>query len=390
VNTAERRHHAEAVFRAALTAVAPDTILRRLLRVQGDRLFAGESPYPLSRGRVLVAGGGKASAAMAASLEGLLGDRIAGGIVAVKDGYAAPTARVRVVEAGHPVPDARGVAAAEAMLAVALSLTRDDLLIVLLSGGGSALLTLPAEGVKLVDKRRVTDHLLREGAAIGPLNAVRKHLSRIKGGRLGQAAAGGRVLSLLLSDVVGDRIDVIASGPTAPDPTTYADALAVLDHFDPRGELPASVRAHLRSGAEGSLPETPKPGAPGLGHVENVVVGHNFDALLGARDEAERLGYRVHVLSPDIEGEAREVALDHARLAREIHEKGAPVAPPACVLSGGETTVTVHGKGKGGRNTESALAFALGVEGTWSVFSPAPTAPTARPMRPGPGPMGKR
>jgi len=363
----ERGPDAEAIFRAAVDAVRPAALLSRLLRVKGDRLYVGESPHRLSPGRVLVAGGGKASAAMAAAIEDLLGARIAQGVVAVKDGHGVPTTRVRVVEAGHPIPDARSVAAAEEMIAIAHGLGRDDLLIVLLSGGGSALLTLPVEGVSLGDKRRVTDHLLRAGAAINELNAVRKHLSCVKGGRLAQAAAPGRVLSLLLSDVVGDRIDVIASGPTAADPTTFADALAVLDRLDPGGELPASVRAHLRAGTEGRHPETPKPGAPGLGHVENVIVGHNFDALLGAKKEAERLGYRVHVLSPDIEGEAREVACDHARIAREIREKGTPVVPPACVLSGGETTVTVRGKGKGGRNTESALAFAQGVEGLEDV-----------------------
>jgi hydroxypyruvate reductase len=355
--------HAEVIFRAALSAVRPDTLVRRMLRVQGDRLRVGELPYTLGAGRVLVAGGGKASGAMAAALEGVLDDRIDVGVVAVKDGHTVPTSRVRLREAGHPVPDARGVAAAEAMISLAHSAREGDLLIVLLSGGGSALLTLPTEGITLEDKRRVTDHLLRAGAAIGDLNAVRKHLSRIKGGRLAQAVPAGRVLTLILSDVVGDRLDVIASGPTSPDPTTWSAAMAVLDRFDPARTLPENVRRVIRDGLEGHRPETPKPGAPGFGHVQNVILGHNVDALSAARDVAESLGFHTRILSPDIEGEAREVAADHARTAREIREKGTPLALPACILSGGETTVTVRGNGKGGRNTESALAFAIAAEG---------------------------
>ena len=352
--------HAESIFRAALAAVKPDALLRRMVRVEGDLLHAGESTCRLDAGRVLVAGGGKASGAMAAALERILGDRIESGVVSVKDGHAVPTSRVRLREAGHPVPDARGVAAAGEMIALARGLREGDLLIVLLSGGGSALLTLPAAGITLEDKRRVTDHLLRRGAAIGDLNAVRKHLSLIKGGRLAQAVTAGRVLTLIISDVVGDRLDVIASGPTAPDPTTWADASAVLDRFDPSDVLPEGVRRVVREGSEGRRPETPKPGGPGFGRVQHVILGRNLDALLAARDAAHRLGFRARILSADIEGEARVVATDHARMARE--ERGRDEGP-ACILSGGETTVAVRGKGRGGRNTESALAFAIAAEG---------------------------
>ncbi len=352
--------HAESIFRAALAAVNPETLLRRMLRVRGDRLHVGEQARDLGGRRVLVAGGGKASGAMAAALEGILGDRITAGVVSVKDGHGVPLSRVALREAGHPVPDARGVAAAGEMLDIAAGLGADDLLIVLLSGGGSALLTLPAEGISLEDKQRVTDHLLRAGAPIGDLNAVRKHLSRIKGGRLALAAAAGRVLTLVLSDVVGDRLDVIASGPTTPDSTTWTDALRVLDRFDPDRTLPPSVRQVLREGAEGRRPETPKPGVPGFERVENVILGSNLDALRAASEEAERLGFAARVLSDAIEGEARDVAADHARMARALRDRG---EAPACLLSGGETTVTVRGAGKGGRNMESALAFALAAEG---------------------------
>ena len=360
MTTADLARHAETIFRAALSAVDPGTLLRRRLRREGNHLLVGESRYALESGRVFVAGGGKASGAMAAALERILGDRIDSGVVCVKDGHGVPTSRLRLREAGHPIPDARGVAAAEEMLALARAMRDGDLLIVLLSGGGSALLTLPADGITLEDKRRVTDHLLRAGAAIGDLNAVRKHVSRIKGGRLAQAVPAGRVLTLILSDVVGDRLDVIASGPTVPDPTTWADAMTILDRFDPGDLLPETVRRVIREGLEGRRPETPKPGGPGFGRVENVIVGNNFDALLAARDAAAGLGFPARILSSDIEGEAREVAADHARMAREAREKG---AAPACILSGGETTVTVRGKGRGGRNTESALAFAMAAEG---------------------------
>jgi hydroxypyruvate reductase len=364
---ADLARDADRIFRAALDAVRPAALLRRMVRVEGDRLRVGDRPFTLPGSGVRVAGGGKAAAAMAAALEEILGSRVADGIVAVKDGHAVPTRTVRVREAGHPIPDARGAAAAGEVLALASAAREGDLLIVLLSGGASALLTLPAGNVSLDDKRRVTDLLLRAGAPIGDLNAVRKHLSRVKGGRLARAASRGRLVSLILSDVIGDRLDVIASGPTVPDPTTYADALAVLDRHDPRGEAPPAVRAHLREGAAGRQPETPKPEAPGFGHVANAIIGHNFDALLAARDAAEGLGFRARVISPDVEGEAREVAREHADLARGIRERGDPAAPPACVLSGGETTVTVRGKGRGGRNTESALAFAIAAEGLAGV-----------------------
>ena len=367
MTTDELAGHAETIFRAALAAVAPSTLMRRMLCVGGDCLYVGDHPYTLGAGRVLVAGGGKASGSMAAALEGILGERIDSGVVSVKDGHTTPTFRVRLREAGHPVPDARSVAAAEEMLAIARGMGEGDLLIVLLSGGGSALLTLPVEGITLEDKRRVTDHLLRRGAAIGDLNTVRKHLSQIKGGHLAQAVTAGHVLTLIVSDVVGDRLDVIASGPTVPDPTTWADALSVLDRFDPSDVLPESVRRVIREGIEGRRPETPKPGRPGFGRVENVILGHNFDALLAAREAAESLGLRTRMLSPDIEGEARDVAADHARMAREIRGKGTPLASPACIVSGGETTVTVRGEGKGGRNTESALAFAIAADGLSDV-----------------------
>jgi hydroxypyruvate reductase len=300
---------------------------------------------------------------MASGLEVALEERIDGGLVAVKDGHGAPAARVEVREAGHPVPDDRSVSAAEAVLEIARGAGQGDLVIALLAGGASALLALPVEGVTLDEKRAVTDRLLRAGATIGELNAVRKHLSRIKGGRLARAAAPARVAALVLSDVVGDPIDVIASGPTAPDSSTYQDALAVLDRYDPEGSLPAPLRGFLRDGASGRHPETPKPGDRDLAGVRHVIVGRNEDALLAVRAAAEGLGYRPYVLTSHVEGEARAMARAQAAVARQVQASGEPVSPPACLLSGGETTVTVRGRGRGGRNTEMALTFALAVEG---------------------------
>jgi glycerate 2-kinase len=356
------------LFHAGLAAVDGGEAIRKHVRLLGGVPQIGGEPCPLGReGRIRVIGGGKAAAAMAAALEEALEGKPEGGLVAVKEGHRAPTARVEIREAGHPVPDLRSVAAAEGVLEIARRAREGDLVIALLAGGASALLTLPVEPVTLEEKQAVTDRLLRAGAAIGELNVVRKHLSRIKGGRLARAAAPARAAALVLSDVIGDRIDVIASGPMAPDPSTYGEALAVLDRYDPEGSLPDAVRSFLRGGAAGGVPETPKPGDPSLGEVRHVIVGRNEDALLAVRAAAEGMGYRTWMPPSQVEGEAREVARAHAAMARWVQTSGRPVPRPACLLSGGETTVTVRGRGRGGRNTESALAFALAAEGLENV-----------------------
>ncbi len=289
---------------------------------------------------------------MAAAVEEVLGDRITAGLVVVKDGYTAPTRKVELVEAGHPVPDTRGLQAAGRLLALARQAGPDDLVLVLVSGGGSALTPAPAPPVTLAEKQALTRLLLAAGATIDELNAVRKHLSLLKGGQLARAASPARVVTLVLSDVIGDRLDVVASGPTAPDPTTFRDALAVLDARVGRQRVPASVRARLEAGARGEVGETPKPGDPLFARVEHVVVGNNELIVQAAAEAAARLGYTAHVLTRSLAGEAREAARRLVTQARRL-------APPACLIAAGETTVTVRGAGRGGRCQELALAAAL-------------------------------
>jgi len=346
------RAAARSIFDSALRAgdVRP-LVLRALPRVEPPR-----------RGRLIVVGAGKAGAAMAAAVEEALGPRVDDGVVAVKDQHLAPTRRVRLIEAGHPVPDERGAAAAREIVATAEPAGSDDLVLVLISGGASALLPAPAPPITLGDKQAVTRLLLAAGANINQLNAVRKHLSLLKGGQLARAAAPARVHALLLSDVIGDPLDVIGSGPTAPDVSTFADARAVLDTFGVVDRAPASVVERIARGARGEIAETPKPEDPLFGRVENVVIGNNGLVVEAAAARAAELGYTPHVLTRALEGEARVVAKQWVELARRIAARQGPVAPPACVIAGGETTVTVRGEGRGGRCQEFALAAALEVD----------------------------
>jgi hydroxypyruvate reductase len=347
------REAALAIWQSALDAAAVEPLVRSSLHLQGDTLACGPLTLDL-RGveRVLVLGCGKAGAAMARAAESLLGDRISQGLVVVKDGYTLATRIVELVEAGHPVPDRRGQRAAERILALAESAGPRDVVIFLISGGGSALLPAPAPPLTLEEKQDVTRRLLAAGATIGELNAVRKHLSLIKGGQLARAAAPARVLTLLLSDVIGDPLDVIASGPTAPDPTTFSNALTVLSGRGVVDLVAIDVVGRLRAGARGEIPETPKPGEPLFTNVTHVVVGNNRLVVDAAARAAERLGYQPRVATAALEGEAREVAPMLLAQARSL-------PPPACLIAGGETTVTVRGRGRGGRCQEFALAAAL-------------------------------
>ncbi|HZS00184.1 MAG TPA: glycerate kinase [Chloroflexota bacterium] len=352
----QQRQVARDVLAAALAAVAPEAAVRRHLRRVGDRLLADDAEYDLTRyRRVRVVGAGKASGAMAAAVEPLLGDRLDGGLVIVKDGHTVPTSRVALREAGHPTPDARGLAATAELLSRVRGLRADDLLVVLLSGGGSALLEQPVPGVDLAALQATTDLLLRAGAAIGELNAVRKHLSLVKGGGLARLAAPATVLAVVLSDVLGNPLDVIASGPLAPDPTTYADAGAVLARYDLWDRVPPAVATHLRAGLAGRAPETAKPGDPAFARVRHAVIADNAVAADSAVARARALGLNTLLLSTYVEGEAREVGHVLAALARELAERGQPLSRPACLVLGGETTVTVRGSGTGGRNQEVAL-----------------------------------
>jgi hydroxypyruvate reductase len=299
-----------------------------------------------------VVGCGKASGAMAAALEGILGRRITEGLVVVKDGYTVPTARITLTQAGHPVPDARGQAAAEAIVHRVHAAGAEDLILFLVSGGGSALTPAPVRPITLAEKQETTRLLLGAGATINELNAVRKHVSLFKGGQLARAAAPAMLVSLILSDVIGDPLDVIASGPTAPDPTTFADALAVLERRGVGYLVPRAVRARLEAGARGEVQETPKPGDPAFERVTNLVIGNNALVIDAAAAEARRLGYRAEVLTRGLQGEAREVA-------RELVARARTRPPRTCLIAGGETTVTVRGRGRGGRCQEFALAAAL-------------------------------
>lgn len=363
------RRHAVQILGAAVAAADPASAVLRAVQRDGDRLtIGGESCDLAPDGRVFVVGAGKASVAMASALESLLGDRIAGGAITTKHGYLGALQRIQITEAGHPLPDAAGLVGAGRIADIVDSAGRGDLVFVLISGGGSALLPMPADGITLDEKIAATDLLLRSGATITEVNAVRKHLSRIKGGWLAHRAAPARVVTLILSDVLGNPLDAIASGPTVPDPTTFADALAVVDRYGLRGSLPASVLRRLELGAAGHLPETPKPGDSAFAGAKALVVGDITLAAHAAVEQAAALGYHVVLHATDAQGEARQVGarfgaqLRDERVRRE--RSGSESRPePVCLIMGGETTVTVRGRGRGGRNQELALASAEAIAG---------------------------
>jgi glycerate 2-kinase len=352
------RSDALRIFSSALKASDPKEAVLRHVRVSDGVLFAGKRRYRLEAFRnIYLTGAGKASARMAVAVERLLGKRITGGLLNVKHGHVAKLRRIRLNECGHPVPDEAGVQGAQEIGNIAAKAGEDDLLICLISGGGSALLPFPAQPVTLAEKQDTTQLLLRSGANIHEINTVRKHISSIKGGQLAALAWPAQVLSLILSDVIGDDLDVIGSGPTAPDSSTFLDALAVLEKFGLTNLVPPPVSERIRAGVAGEIPETPKS----LERVQNLIVGSNQLALDAAAGAARGLGYRPLILSSFIEGETRDVAKVHAAIAKEVLSSGRPVKRPACVISGGETTVTIKGNGLGGRNQEFALAAAMDI-----------------------------
>ena len=358
------RRDAKKIFLHAVHAADPQKILSSQVSLQDKILRIGERKYSLSQyKRIFVAGTGKASAPMAVNLEKILGTRITGGWINVKYGHSQRLKRIRIQEAGHPLPDEKGLEGAKEMVRMLSPLTEDDLVIFLISGGGSALLPLPVEGITLAEKQATTNQLLSCGAAIQEINTLRKHLSRIKGGGLAKIVYPATLAALILSDVIGDPLDAIASGPTVADPTTYEDCARILNKYQLWEKIPPSVAGHIRDGLEGKKEETLKEGDPAFQKVYNLVVGNNFLAIKAARKAAQDLGYRPVILSSLVEGETREVAKVHAAIAKEVLLSGNPILPPACILSGGETTVTLKGKGKGGRNQEFALAAALEIAG---------------------------
>jgi hydroxypyruvate reductase len=304
---------------------------------------------------------------MACAVERLLGDRISAGLIVVKYGHGEELEQVEVVEAGHPIPDEQGQQGAQRIVDLLTAADENTLVISLFSGGGSALLTMPAVGLTLADLRRVNELLQAAGADIGETNAVRKHLSAVKGGQLARAAQPAAVIDLLVSDVIGDPLDVIASGPMVGDSSTFADAYETLRRHQVWDRVPAAVRRHIEAGRDGNHPENPPPGDPALGHCAHAIVASNRAALTACAAEARTRGYRAWVLTSTVEGESREVARVLAAVAREVRQSGNPVEAPACLISGGETTVTVRGDGRGGRNQELALAAARALAGVDGV-----------------------
>nr|WP_236045071.1 DUF4147 domain-containing protein [Halomicroarcula nitratireducens] len=356
ISTSEVRELALNCAVAGIKAADPRTVIPERISVKGDELAVAGERYDLSDyERVLVVGGGNAAATVADALEGVLGDRIADGVVVTDNSTA--TERVSVLPGDHPVPTQRGVQSTRELLATANEATADDLVVVVITGGGSALMPAPAAGISLEDLQQTTESLLASGATIHEINALRKHLSDIKGGQLAATLEPAEVVGVVLSDVVGNDLDVIASGPITPDSSTFEDALAVANRYDI--SLPETVRERLQSGISGEIAETPSEGDSAFRRVHSYVVADGNTALNSAAAVAREHGYDPLVLSSRIRGEASEAAKTMAAIAEECIATGSPVEPPAVLLSGGETTVTINGDGTGGPNQEFVLSAAL-------------------------------
>jgi len=356
MTVSQLRQHAREIWEAALHAANPSTSLHHAIQVSNGGLIVAGRLLPLE-GRLIIVGAGKAAARMAQVVEEIAGNHITEGLVVTKYGHGLDLERIRLVEAGHPIPDENGVRAVRDTQALLTDLTPDDVVLSLISGGGSALWPLPAEGISLEEKQQVTQMLLRAGATIQELNGVRKHLSGIKGGQLARWASPARVISLIMSDVIGDPLDFIASGPTAPDTTSFNDALSTIRKY---GVQPApAILKRLEAGARGQIAENPKPGDAVFQHVDNRIIANNRLLVDSATKKAKELGFNTLILGTELEGEAKAAARFLSMIGREVARTGNPVRPPACVLVAGETTVTVHGNGMGGRNQEMALAWAI-------------------------------
>lgn len=359
-----QRKTLEQIFRAGLTAVDPEQAVRKFVRRSGDRLHIGDQDYELgSFKKIVLVGAGKGTAPMAKALEDVLGDSLTAGCITVKHGHGVPLRKTEIIEAGHPIPDESGVHGSEQILQLLHRCSAEDLVLCAFSGGGSALLPAPLPSLTLAQKQEATRLLLECGATIDEINVIRKHLSRTKGGGVAEAAHPARVIALILSDVIDDRLDVIASGPTVPDRSTFKDCLQIVEKYGIAHRLPDEIQALLTAGAAASLPETAKAGDPIFSNVQNLIVANNQAALLAASKEAIAAGYKPLVLSSRVEGEAKEVAKVFAAIAKEVRDCGLPLETPACILAGGETTVTIRGEGKGGRNQELALSAAIALDG---------------------------
>ncbi|HSB05917.1 MAG TPA: glycerate kinase [Thermodesulfobacteriota bacterium] len=360
---------AKNLFLKAIASVDPYQKLKEILTIDRDHLQLILSEYPVkefdlrSFKNIRLIGAGKASASMAQAIEEVFGDRITEGIITTKYGHSLPLNRTEVIEAGHPIPDQNGFDGSHKIIQLLKDSGPQDLVIFLLSGGASALLPMPAKGILLEEKQEVTQFLLDCGADIKEINTLRKHISQIKGGRLAQLAYPSTVLGFILSDVVGDPLDAIGSGPTVPDASTFEEAWEILKKYGLLNEIAPSILNHLRLGKEGKIEETPKPGDGAFEKVYNFLIGSNLLALQAAARESNSLGFNTLILSSSIVGETREAARFHVAIAREIAHTGNPIPRPACLISGGETTVTIRGDGLGGRNQEFALATAIEIHG---------------------------
>lgn len=352
------------IFRASINAVNPRIAVHRSLVRKGDSVHVGDVILDLnSYERIIVVGAGKASGAMAGAIEEVFSDRIGKGLIVVKYGYSSKLSVIRTKEASHPIPDKAGLSGAKQIVELLGECGEKDLVISLISGGGSALLPLPVDGISLDEKQKVTQVLLGCGASIHELNTIRKHLSVTKGGGLARAAFPATVINLMLSDVVGDDMDVIASGPFVPDRSTFAGALGIIENYKISSQIPAKVLDYLKKGSKSESPETPKPGDHIFTKVIDLIVGSNIIACKAASRKAKELGYNPLILSSMIEGNTTDVAYVHAGIAFEVVSSGNPIDRPACIISGGETTVVVKGGGLGGRNQEFALLCAKYIAG---------------------------
>ena len=369
----EMRGIAKTIFSKALLAVDPSKILKDRIQIEKDHLLIRieenfEKAFDLkSFDKIFLVGTGKASNSMARTVEEIFGDRITRGVITTKYGHLLSLKKIEIIEAGHPIPDQNGYGGAKRVQGLLKESGPKDLVIFLLSGGGSALLPFPAEGIGLKEKQEMTQLLLDCGADIKEINTIRKHISQMKGGWLARWAYPSTVIGLILSDVVGDQLDVIGSGPTVPDPSTFGEAWEILKKYGLLNEISSSILKHLRLGKEGKKEETPKPGDVVFGRVYNSLIGSNILALRAAEKEATSFGLNTLILSSSIVGETREAARFHTAIAKEVVSSGNPISKPACILSGGETTVTIKGNGLGGRNQEFVLAGALEINGIEKV-----------------------
>ena len=352
------------IFDAGLKEADPIVAVKEHLRRDGNKLLLQDQIYELdSYENVYVIGMGKAAASMAQAIEEILGDKLSGGIVNVKYGHGVPLGKIKINEAAHPVPDEAGLSGSREIIELLNSSSEKDLVICLISGGGSALLPVPAGDLTLEDKQLVTQSLLDCGANIHEINSIRKQISAVKGGRLAALVYPSTLISLILSDVIGDDLDVIASGPTVPDTHTFHDCRNIINKYELDEKVPKRVIGYIEAGCDGKIEDTPKPDSPIFKNTLNAIVGSNILAVNAAKKKAQELGYNTLILSTFIHGETEEVAKVHTAIAREIAFSGNPVTRPACVISGGETTVTIEGKGQGGRNQEFVLAAAIDIDG---------------------------